>query len=129
MRLQELKTKEAIGSDEVAGRRVRVFLHPAFFELSGVWQWELEAEAVFCSDVMLSAPAGFVGTRGIFHPDDVAALKEKLAGKQPVPFLQFRIITTYGEVKTLTGENISVHPNDDNTAQWQQEAMEAVFQQ
>src|SRR5829696_4694659 len=107
MRLQESRTQEAIRNNEVSGKTVKIFLHSSFYELSGNWQWEMEAGAVFCSDVILSFPADFVGAKGILHPDDTAAVKE-LVGEQTIPFLQFRIITTYGEVKTLVGENVTV---------------------
>jgi PAS domain S-box-containing protein len=106
MRLQELKNKENVRNDEATGKRVRIFLQSTFYLLDGDWQWQMKTTAVFCSDVMFSLPGDFAGTKAIFHPDDIAIVKEKLTTGQTISSLSFRIITTYGEVKTITGENI-----------------------
>ena len=106
--MQELKTKEAVRVEEAAEKSVSVFLQSSFFELSGTWQWDLATDAFFCSDVMFSFPADFPGTKAIFHPDDLAIVKEALSANATVAGLEFRVITTYGEVKLLTGWNITV---------------------
>jgi hypothetical protein len=101
-----LKTASKAG--ELEGRVVEVFIGSKTYRLSGNWQWDLHCNAIFCSDVMFSLSRVFEGTKGIVHPDDLAGLKEKLfsfSKKQPVP-IEFRIITTYGEVKTLQGKQI-----------------------
>lgn len=127
--MQELKTKEAVRFEESTEKNVRVFLHASYYELKGTWYWELEAEAVFVSDVMFSFPAGFVGTKAIFHPDDLSAIKEQLATEDTLPAISFRIITTYGEVKTLAGENITVSCSEPATDAVETEAMKAVVQE
>jgi len=77
--------------------------------LSGQWDWNLASDAVYCSDVM-SFPPQFEGTKGIFHPDDLNEVIKALEimQDQAVPCLQFRLITTFGEVKLLTGHEVSI---------------------
>src|SRR5918993_2929793 len=104
MRLQELKNTDALKVDEVATKFVTVFLESFFYKLEGKWEWDMETDAVFCSDVMLSLP-GFTGTRAIFHPDDVEDIKAAVENNSPGQ-LRFRIITTYGKVQVLKGKNI-----------------------
>lgn len=125
--MQELKTKEVRQLDEAAVRTVRVFLQTTFYALNGNWHWELETDAVFCSNVMLQFPADFMGTKAIFHPDDLAAVSERLSTQQQIGYLQFRIITTYGEIKTLAGENITVRTEEQTAEDLQQQAIEAVI--
>lgn len=105
MRLQEPKTIEA-ARDEATGKRVQIFLRSSFYLLQGTWQWDLQSDDVFCSDVMMPPPPGFTGTRAIFHPDDVPLLHEALALDNGLSRLQFRIITSYGELKTLRGRDV-----------------------
>ena len=89
-------------------RFVTLFIGGKEYKYTGNWQWELQCECVFCSDVMLSFPQRFEGAKGIIHPDDKGIVLErtKVANAAEVSFFQFRIITTYGEVKTLTGRNL-----------------------
>ncbi|RPD47559.1 PAS domain S-box protein [Paracnuella aquatica] len=70
----------------------------------------------------MSFPPDFEGTKGIIHPEDkprvVAALE--LLQNMGADQLDFRLITTYGEIKTLSGRNIyldleSESPADDTT--------------
>jgi PAS domain S-box-containing protein len=107
--LKEL-LQQADSRSEEAGREKFVYLivNATEYEYSGNWQWDLHCDAVFCSDVMLSQPQPFEGTRGLIHPDDKAYVADRLAPPDgtEIPFLQFRIITTYGEIKTLTGKNL-----------------------
>lgn len=79
-----------------------------FFYLYGVWNWELNSAVVYCSDVM-SFPEDVVGAKGIVHPDDLPKLTAALNVMQEkeIPRLDFRIITTYGEVKTISGQRVS----------------------
>ena len=95
-----------------AGRTVTIYLQSEFIVLSGTWQWDMQAEAVFCSDVILSIPLSFVGVRAIIYPEDVSLIKEKLAATSPSK-LEFRIITTYGEVKQITGYGIRFEKKQD----------------
>src|SRR5829696_5123791 len=101
-RLQELKKKAAAPTEEFSGKQVTLFIQSTFFDLTGSWYWDLYADTVLCSDVMLTTPTDFRGTAGIIHPDDIADLKEKLfRASKTCPAIQFRIITTYGEIREL----------------------------
>jgi PAS domain S-box-containing protein len=64
---------------------------------------------------MLALPADFSGTRGIIHPDDLQRLKDTLSLLSQTKSInfQFRIITTYGEVKYLTGHQISLSTDEE----------------
>lgn len=96
-------------------REVRLLLRSHSYLLVGPWAWDLHCEAVFCSDVLLTHPAEWEGTRAILHPEDVPMLSETI-GKAigPVSVLSFRIITTYGEMKTLRGTGITVEESEYN---------------
>ena len=125
--MQELKKNETASKTEgLSGKSVTIFIGSTFILLSGNWYWDLYADAVFCSDVMLSVPAEFTGTRGIIHPDDLQGLKEHLNGSEKIKDLQFRIITTYGEIKTLIGQNISVEENKEGFEKLQENLMRTV---
>jgi PAS domain S-box-containing protein len=126
--LQELKKNEITSKTEgLSGKSVTVFISSTFVFLSGNWYWDLYADAVFCSDVMLSMPVEFTGTKGIVHPDDLLGLKEHLnVYGEIIKDLQFRIITTYGEIKTLIGQNISVEENKEGFEKLQENLMQIV---
>jgi PAS domain S-box-containing protein len=127
MRLQELKTKEAKQWGEATVKTVRLFFQNTFYSLNGSWHWEMETDAVFCSDVMVQSPDNFFGTKAIFHPDDLPAVKERLSTDEPVDYLGFRIITTYGEVKQVRGEAITVQVEEQTAEDLQKQAIEAVI--
>ncbi|NTS42684.1 PAS domain S-box protein [Flavisolibacter sp. BT320] len=127
--MQELMKKPAAAQVGVKERIVRIFLQTSFYTVSGSWQWNLATDAVFCSDVILTFPQEFAGTRTIFHPDDVAAVKEKLFPGITIPHLAFRIITTYGEVKNIEGTNVFVHAEKGDKGAFQRQAMTASLQE
>jgi PAS domain S-box-containing protein len=105
--LQELKIPTQRDTQELTGRTVTIFFEPYLITVCGSWYWDFASDAVFCSNVMLAFPGSFEGTQGIIHPDDVELVRKKLApGK--ADRLEFRLITTYGEVKTILGESIHV---------------------
>jgi PAS domain S-box-containing protein len=106
--LKELLQESGSKKSEGHGRILYLFVGVQEYEYTGDWQWPLHSDAVFCSDVMLNLPTAFEGTKGIIHPDDKALVEELLTagGSNKIPLLQFRIITTYGEVKLLTGRNL-----------------------
>lgn len=106
--MQELKTSARINTQELTGRSVTIFFEPYFITLTGRWYWDLSSDCVFCSNVMVSWQHGSEATKGIIHPDDVDKVKEKLEG-DTIKDLEFRIITTYGEVRTIAGEMLTVH--------------------
>lgn len=103
-------SKAASKNGEMEGRGVRLFIGSKAHLLLGNWQWDLNCDTVFCSDVMLFLSSDFSGTRGIIHPDDLQRIKESIGAfaKAKIISIQFRIITTYGEVKTLHGKQISL---------------------
>lgn len=89
-------------------RRVVLFIDSHLIPLSGTWQWDMTSFAVYCSDVMAAFPLTFEGTKGIIHPEDLSGVKAAVEQIEKVKQvnLKFRIITTYGEIKTLTGQHI-----------------------
>ena len=105
--MQELKTSTSTTKRELTDRTVTIFFDPSFVTLAGNWYWDFASDAVFCSNVMLSFPPDYSGTKGIIHPDDVESIKEKLEAND-ITHLEFRIITSYGEVKNIVGESIAV---------------------
>lgn len=96
-------------SADTALRTVTVSLHAVTYFLLGQWEWELHSNAVYCSDVM-AFPADFEGTRCIFYPDDLPKVKAALAlaRDQDITALHFRVITTFGELKMLSGKGVSL---------------------
>ena len=105
--LQELKTSTSITTTELTVKTVIIFFEPSFITLQGRWHWDFASDAVFCSNVMASFPEHFSGTKAIVHPDDVERVRGKLEIDE-IRHLEFRIITTYGEVKTIVGELVRV---------------------
>ena len=106
--MTELLQSTGLKKETQGERFVQVYFHPHTFELTGSWQWELHTDAVFCSNVMMDLPEHFNGTKGLIHPDDTEQLKEAANCVAGIKYeINFRIVTTYGEVKTLTGFNIS----------------------
>jgi PAS domain S-box-containing protein len=88
-----------------------IFLDAQLIILKGKWDWELASDIVFCSDVILSDYKWFEGTKSIIHPDDVSHLEQHLRflRQTGISNFSFRVITTYGEIKMLRGEDIVVH--------------------
>ena len=88
-------------------RNVFLFVDDQNYEYAGEWEWQLHSDAICCSDVMFAFPDGFEGTKGIIHPDDKALVQAGINSGEPfIKFLQFRIITTYGDIKMLAGKNL-----------------------
>jgi PAS domain S-box-containing protein len=107
--LQETVTKRSADSKEPVDGSVTLCIRSQKYILSGHWTWDMQSNAVYCSDVM-DFPHHFEGTKGIIHPDDItnvsAALQVLLDGE--LSALGFRLITTYGEVKTINGQNVNL---------------------
>lgn len=101
--MSEVKTQVVASTHQHTGREVLFFIESKICCLGANWQWNLHAEALFCSDVMWTLDTG-QHTRVLLHPDDKAAVKKALANLQngKEPSLQFRVITSYGEVATVT---------------------------
>lgn len=100
--------------------------------LNGSWSWDMHSDTVFCSDVM-AFPPGFEGTKGIIHPDDLARVTKALEVMQGMEIsrLDFRLITTYGEIKNITGQQISLAGPVAAEAEpeWEEAAREAVLRE
>jgi PAS domain S-box-containing protein len=94
----------------VSIRTASFYVDSELYILEADWNWEMEANAIFCSDVMMPADPEFFGTRGIFHPEDLVLVKSALAqlAKGDAPLLSFRMITTYGEVKHVSAEKVYI---------------------
>ncbi len=90
----------------VSHRSVTFFIRFVFYIVQGRWQWEFHADAVFCSDVIFSHPVAFQGLKSIIHPDD----RDKLAGwlENASGPIDFRVISTFGEVKNISGNHLSI---------------------
>ncbi len=105
---EELKkvTSETTGS---ADRTVTLFIQSRLIVLNGEWSWDMHSHTVYCSEVM-AFPQNFEGTKGVFHPDDVTRVRNavELLWSNTSRHLDFRIITTYGEVKKITGQGVFV---------------------
>src|SRR4029078_7020388 len=81
----------------------------------------------FCSDVILAAPPGFEGTTGIIHPDDIIMVRQKiLHNVDHINHIEFRIITSYGEVKNISGENVRIEKSDEDTAKTEADILRAA---
>ncbi len=98
--------KDISDSEGAAEKSVHLHLQSRYYRLAGEWEWSLHSTMVYCSDVMPTLPAQYLGTKGIVHPDDVAGLAQTLSDSPGLANFNFRIITTYGKVVTLIGTAI-----------------------
>lgn len=107
--MQEALKKVTNNSAEQVNKTVTLCVRSQPVKLNGIWNWEMQSTALYCSDKM-SFPGQFLGTKGIIHPDDLCKLLGALPmmEEKEVPRLDFRIITTYGEVKTISGQRVSI---------------------
>lgn len=104
--MQKVKSEKGIAeATGLSAKTVTLFMGGQLFVLGGTWQWDLQSEAVFCSEAMMGWPDDFTGTKSIIHPDDKEAV---LAALENPDLFQFRIITTYGEVKLLRGKGVFI---------------------
>lgn len=104
--VHELKTSTRKDTRELMGKTVTIFLEPHFVTLTGRWYWDFVSDAVFCSNVMFFL-RDVEATKAIIHPDDVEKVRRQLEDDD-IRHLEFRLITTYGEVKAITGDMLSV---------------------
>lgn len=109
--LQEALKKHLSVEKDPDHKSVTIFVQSKLFMLKGHWEWDLLSNAVFCSDVMFNFTHDLIGTKGIIHPDDIAVIHKSIyfseaIGEEDRSDVEFRIITTYGEVRTLKGKDI-----------------------
>jgi PAS domain S-box-containing protein len=106
--LQDLTIRSSAKTTYIPGRSVTLLVNSCVFNLSGEWDWDLQSENIFCSDVILSKPFEFLGTRAILHPDDKESISDIVFTQTQWEGFSFRVITTYGEIKTLKGRKINI---------------------
>ncbi len=115
--MQQLLKKHDYSSYNVNGKSVVIFVDSKIFKCCGNWLWEMNCDSVFCSDVIMPLPNSFDGTKAIIHPEDLQEVKKQIfyyeaVGDESTSDFEFRIINTYGEVRTLTGKEIKLVRND-----------------
>lgn len=105
--MQETVTKRSADSKEPVEGYVTLCIRLQSYLLTGRWEWDMQSAAVYASEVM-QFPADFEGTKGIIHPDDQPKVSAALQVLQDgaLAQLDFRIITTYGEVKCISGQGV-----------------------
>ncbi len=92
----------------VSNRSVTFYMRSVFYVVQGRWHWDFHADAVFCSDVIFSQPLAFEGLKSIIHPDDCRKLSGWL--ENATGPIDFRVITTFGEVKKISGNHLAITP-------------------
>lgn len=110
--MRETLKKLTDASPETSGRTVTLCLQNQIIHLSGIWAWDVNSANIYACDVMFF-PADFEGTKGIIHPDDLTKLTASVASLEAkeLSHIEFRIITTYGEVKWIKGNRITISSN------------------
>jgi PAS domain S-box-containing protein len=112
LRAQKTKIEQA-APGILLSRTVSVLLRSRYYLLTGDWSWDIYTNDVFCSDVILSVVPDISGLRAIIHPDDITKLEQAFRHELPfVTDIEFRIITTYGEIKTIAGCDIRIVPDE-----------------
>ena len=107
--MQEQKISDVVIAIPVSRRTLTIFIKSSILTLTGDLYWDMHTDAVFCSDVIMALPESFDGTRSIIHPDDLHLIEDEISfEKDRIRHIEFRVITTYGEVRMITGENITV---------------------
>lgn len=111
--MEETLKKSSSDATETVDKTVTVCLQSHLTVLKGFWTWDMQSHAVYCSDVM-HFPDDFEGTKGIIHPDDITKIRSaiELLPDGPGLNLDFRLITTYGEVKKISGQMLTVGSPD-----------------
>lgn len=100
----EVKSKAAFAQEDLLGRRIRFFVDHTLVSWQGPWDWDLPADELFCSDVMITMHLGNPpAVKCLIHPDDLPAVRQALASTTGLD-LQFRVINTWGKVFTIKGQ-------------------------
>ena len=58
-------------SDQLDLKTVDLFIASQLISIAGDWEWEMHSDTIFCTDVIISLPPDYIGTKGIVHPDDL----------------------------------------------------------
>jgi PAS domain S-box-containing protein len=103
--------QNTVAAIETGEKSLVLFVNEEVTVLKGHWDWEFFSDIVFCSEVILSDYKWFEGTKAIVHPEDVEHLQQHLRFLKHtgISTFQFRVITTYGEIKQLKGEDVTIH--------------------
>lgn len=103
----EVTKKAVTTSEQLTLKTVDLYINTHLFSLAGDWEWNMHSEAIYCSDVIMALPPDYVGTKGIVHPDDLEKLKQQLLSFSTQEYIdiEFRMITTYNEVRNISGKN------------------------
>ncbi|WP_121352200.1 PAS domain-containing protein [Flavisolibacter nicotianae] len=128
--MQETAKRKQINSKDAVEGSVILFIRSNHYTLTGQWLWDMQSAALYGSDVM-SFPPDFEGTKGIIHPDDlphVCSALELLSDSE-ISRLDFRLITTYGDVKFICGTNVSFGGPPDTPLPEEQSPGEQPLQQ
>lgn len=114
----EVTSKTLNIKEVVSVRRVHIYLQPRILTVTGQWQWTLQASELFCSNVFFSlAEAGVLpAAQCLIHPDDVAFVQKILLKitEGELPDFSFRVITSFGEVTSLSLNGIYTFEEDNN---------------
>lgn len=93
-------------NEEIIGKCVEFYVDAKLLALTGNWEWDMHCDKVFCSDVMAALSQPYEGTKGIIYPEDIAMARLQLEQIKYGPVdISFRMITTYGDVQKISGEN------------------------
>src|SRR5437868_4165265 len=116
MNLIEAKTIPSLKAETQEQRTACIFLQSHLYCFTGKWTWDLQTEAIFCSDVMFAAGGyyQFTATPCLIHPEDIPDIRKLIElgqNKKPVN-LQFRVITSHGLLTTIRGEGIMQYSED-----------------
>lgn len=105
--LHETLRKPTGNTSEASNKAVQLYVQSTLFTLHGSWEWDFHSDTIYCSDVM-SFPPDFEGTKAIVHPEDLARLKAfiEVIQEDSSADLEFSVITTYGEIHRISGENV-----------------------
>lgn len=128
----ELKSKTVSVRDELLGRNVQFFVDNILTSLQGNWTWELPADELFCSDVMVAMHLGNPpAVKCLIHPDDLPGVRTALDQEEPPTYqFQFRVITSWGKVFAVKGQGrFQVERNEEFLQHLQQEELNEFTRQ
>jgi PAS domain S-box-containing protein len=95
-------------TSDVSVKVVHFFIDAQFITAEGEWIFDLKTEELFCSDVMVAMSANEVpGTKCLLFPEDKPLVKEAINPPEDPEVnldLEFRIITTFGEIHKVKGK-------------------------
>lgn len=107
--MREIVKKAAEERVSTPVKSVILFLGNAHATVHGDWDWDLQTDTIYASSVMSFSDA-IEGTRSLIHPDDLHNVRSAIGLLQEGERLDldFRIITTYGEIRQLSGTDLAL---------------------